>query len=529
MNITALKQLLLAQLPWNRKGGETSAPVVGHKFDFLVLFPALVAGWLGFLKFNAASLLDLDEYYHMAVTRMLLSGHFPHSLPFKFSMLGDFYADKDLLMHLLALPFLLLVKDPVIAAKCTAVLMDTALVLTLCAIMNRYAGKTAAAVLTLGLLTSPLFIMYSLYMRPATMAILFTVAGLHFMVQKNKWPLFFIALFFALAHVSAFTLLFFALLCEGLRWLYYREFNTDIVAYTLLGIVAGCIIHPNFPMNVATVYVNAILAPLYAKSGEIHSFGSELFAGTTNYVLYANALVFGFFSLTLWLTFALRPKISLSTIFFALVAQLYFVLGMGSMRFWHQVLPITLLAASSFWGDLRNMELTPPLKKILKTAGWLWLAATCLLIAATGRDMGDKIKARVKFIIPIADAAQWLHGELPPGTVVYHSLWSDSHPLLLFAPEYVYMTALDPVYMMYIKPKTASIYDKLGDGLLENPHEVITRLFQSRYAFTLKPLGFYNQVKNLPGFEVIYENSGVAIFHLTDLPEKKPPAPGRKK
>jgi hypothetical protein len=500
-----------------------------RSFDFSILIPAIVAGWLGFLKFDASTLLDLDEYYHMAITRIILSGHFPHSLPFKFSMLGSLFADKDLLLHIITVPFLAICADPVIAAKCTTVFMDAVLVLTLCAIMGRYAGKTAAAVLALGLISSPLFTIYSLYLRPATLAILFTVSGLHFMVQKKKWPLFIVSALFALSHVSAFTLLFFACLCEGLRWLYTREFNVDTVAYTLLGLVAGCIVHPNFPVNIATIYVNAILSPMYARSGEIHSFGSELFSGSTSFILSANLLAFGFFFFAFWLAAAIRPRISLQTVFFTLSAQIYMVMAMGATRFWHQALPMILFAASAFWGDISELQLSPAQGRIKKTVIWLWLAMTLIMVAITAHDIGPTLRNRIKFVDPVADAAQWLHGKLPPGTVVYHALWSDAHPLLLLAPEYTYMTALDPVYMMYVRPKTAVVYDKLGEGSISNPHDAIINLFQSHYAFILKATGLYKEIKDMPGFEVMYENPGVVIFQLTDLPDRKLAHSGSKK
>ena len=488
--------------------------------DLHLLAVAVVAGVLGFLKFHSPTLLDLDEYYHIAVSRLLLSGHFPHSLPFKFSLLGEFYADKDLLMHLLAVPFLLLVKDPVTAAKCTTVLMDTGLALVLFTIMARYAGKTAAAVLTMGLLASSYFVSYSLYMRPATLAILFTTAGLYFMAEKRKIPLLLTTMLFALAHVSAFTLVFFAFLCEGLRRVFYKEFNHDTIAYTLLGLMAGYIIHPNFPLNLATIYVNSILAPIYAHAPGLNTFGGELLAGRSNDVLSGALLVFALSGFIFWTAFALRPRVSFATVLFTAAAQIYFALGMCAVRFWHQAIPLTLLAAAAFWGDCRREE-TPENRWRLKLAAGAWTAVTALLILHTVPATFKSLEQRRQFIAPIAEAAQWAHGKLKPGTLIYHTLWSDSHALLLYAPEYTYISALDPVYMIYSNPQAAELSDKLMAGQIQNPLLAITDMFKANYVFTLKAPPFYKQVRAMPGFETIYENDTAAIFKLT-VPAQTP-------
>jgi hypothetical protein len=500
--------------------------------DPRLLSAVFVTAVLCFLKFHAATLLDFDEYFHLAVSRIIMHGHFPQSLPFKFSMLGDFYADKDLLLHIIAVPFLFLCKNPVTAAKCTTVLMDAALATAMYAIMARYAGKTASAVLTLGLLSSPLFITYALYMRPATLAILFTVSGLYFMAEKRNIPLLITAMLFALAHISAFTLVFFALLCEGLRKLFYNEFHHDTIAYTFLGLAAGYMIHPNFPLNLATTYINAVLAPLYSHVPGLNTFGGELMPANGNEAMGGAAIIFLLSGFMFWTMFLVRPRISLQTMLFTAAAQIYFVLAMGALRFWHQAVPLALLAAAAFWGDCRREEAQGNSLKI-RIVAWTWVALTAVLVLTTIPKSYKAVDERVPVVAPVVEAAQWLHGKLKPGTLIYHTLWSDSHALLLYAPEYNYISALDPVYMMYGRPQLSAISDKLMAGLISDPVKTITTTFGTQYVFTSKGPPFYAQVRAMPGVETLYENNNVAVFRLnpaTSVPNTaKNGKPGRHK
>ncbi|MFA5162201.1 MAG: hypothetical protein WC421_08135 [Elusimicrobiales bacterium] len=487
-------------------------------FAALIAVAASVLWLLAHFKLRAPVLFDLDEYYHLAVSRRIMSGGFPASLPFKFSMLGEFYADKDLLLHIITIPFLALCREPLTAAKLASLFMDAALLAALFALLRRYAGN-AAAVLGAAVLSSPIFLMYSMYLRPAAAAIILTLAGLHFMAGKRKWPLFAVCALFALAHVSAFTMLFFAVVCEAIRYARDREFCMDTVAYSLLGLAAGYLVHPNFPLIVAVTYINAFLTPFYSHSGLRAAFGGELLPLTTAIALKDNVAVFTVFLIMLWGSFALRPKLSLATMLFTAAAQSYLALAFASARFWHQALPLALLAAAAFWRDIS--ESAPERKRARTLLAGAWIAMLAVSIPPAFLNVSDRVRRKTEFALPVQQAAQWLEGRLPSGELIYHSMWSDSHILMFYNPDLTYINALDPMYMYYVKPKAAEVYDMLGSGMITEQYKVIRDVFGAKYGFTLKIAGFHKRVAPDKRFRTLFENSAAVIFTIDDSPAAK--------
>ncbi|MDD2772574.1 MAG: hypothetical protein PHP45_02645 [Elusimicrobiales bacterium] len=490
-----------------------------RKFDLSIaacaLTAAIVFGVLAYLKISPPVFLDFDEYYHMAVTRLMLKSGFPHSLGwFRFSMLREAYADKDLLLHIITLPFLAVFKNPLLAGKLAAVFMDGIFIAAAAALLRRYAGGFAAAALLAAFLASPVFVTYMLYLRPATLAITLTLLGLHFMAQKRKWGVFIICALFALAHISAFTMIFFAALCEGIRKAKDGEFHQDTLAYCLLGLLAGYIIHPNFPFNLATVYVNAFLAPYYAHLDKTIPFGTELLPAATDAAIRSNIPLFAAAGLMFWAAVTLRPKLSSATLFFIASAQVFCVLAAGSVRFNHQALPVALLAAAAFWGDL---SAAPPSRRVKALFSCLWLAACAAGIAIAMQTVSERIRQRTSFIGAAQEAAMKLSSFVPPGANVFHSAWSDSHMLALYSPGNYYINALDPIYMHYVKPASARLYDAIQWGALEiDAYTAIKDVFGSEYVYALKISPFYKHNNADNRFKTLYENGGAVILQLRD-------------
>lgn len=482
----------------------------------------LCAAFLYHLQFMSQFLLDTDSYFHLAVARFIKAGGFLREFPWtQFSTMKERFADKDLLLHLYTIPFLVFCKTELLAGKLAAWTLGAGFAAATALLCRRYVKGHFAAMLAVSLFCCPFFVSYSLYLRPAALAGLFTILSVYFLVRRNKWAVLACAWLYALAHISAFTVIYFALLCEGVRKARDGEFYLPNVLFAAGGLVLGTVLHPNFPANVYTIFINGFMAPALAAGNVPINFAQELYALSTKSMLLENfpvaAIFGGMFTAALWH----RPKVSFDTLVFTASALTYCFLALVSLRFWYPAVALSALAMAAFardWfaegGDYEWR------RKAAFTVVWGLVAlvlGSYSISSVTGR-----VTEKARFNAPLEEAAMWAQRNIPPGEVVYHSLWSDSTYLIYFNPRDYYLVVLDPVYMYYYSSQLQRLYQDMSMGATDNMAPVIKDMFGARYVFTMKMVGFYAKVKNDVHFRSLYENSEVAIFEIVDTPAAAP-------
>ncbi|MFA6584504.1 MAG: hypothetical protein WCS77_09425 [Elusimicrobiaceae bacterium] len=476
---------------------------------------------LAYTLIRANVLFEVDGYYHIAVTKLTLEHGFMNSFPWaQFSVMKDHYADKDLLLHIMAMPFALFFENPVTAAKCAILLLESVFLFFLAFLLRkRVNGAVAGLVLAL-LFMSPTFTMYFLYFRPGTLAALFTMAGIYFLIGKRHWAVFIVGALFSLSHISSFTLIYFAVMCEAVRWFHSREFFFKNILFSFLGVAAGILVHPNFPNNMLAIYINAFLTPIYAAADKGINFAGELYAADTKDALFDNFPVFGVFLTLLLAGFVRNVKYSLSTAVYFGATVTYFLLAMKGNRFWFPAVPLAVLTLGSFAGDWNetSADATPKERTNAFILWLVWLCAAGVFFPYSVKDLNKRIKTKTKFSEDYVQAGKWMNANLPKGEVIYHSVWADSPYFICYNPGDYYLAVLDPIYTYYWSPDIQRISQELYYGTHKNPYEEIRRTFKARYGFTRKDTGFYESIKRDSRFKPLHESASSLIFELLPPP-----------
>lgn len=491
------------------------SPAAGDWFLAAVTAALLFAMWR--VIFGAPTLLEVDSYYHVGVTNILLKHGFINEFEWtQFSLMKNFYADKDLLLHLFIMPFAYFLHNPIMAGKVALAALELGALGALGLLFRKYAGGFAAGLLLLLMFSSSVFNIYFMYLRPGTLAAVFTVAGLYFMAEKRHWAVFIVAVLFSLAHISAFTLVYFALLCEAVRWLREREFYTRNPVFAAAGLVLGLLIHPNFPNNMLTIYVNAFLTPYYASVDKSINFAGELNPNNTKRALYENfPIAVGLAALVLtgfWQKF----RLSTATAIYLCATGTYIVLAAGSNRFWFAAVPLMIMALASLTRDWRssNAETTPAERLNIAILSALALFALVPVLRYGHAYLERSMTWQKNYNAEHEKAALWMKEHLPPNETVFHPNWADSPHFICLNPKNRYIAVLDPIYTYYWSRQAQHLMQSLEQGTHPDPYTEIKETFKARYVFSMKTNNLYKQLLDDKRFRPLYFGPKSAIFEL---------------
>ncbi|MDD4005264.1 MAG: hypothetical protein PHW69_08710 [Elusimicrobiaceae bacterium] len=501
-----------------------NSPAAGNCFLVLAVMLILCGLWL--IIFRAPTLLEIDSYYHVGVANIILRHGFISEFPWtQFSLMKNFYADKDLLLHLLIVPFAFLIKNPVLAGKFALAFMEAGALASFAYLLRKHVNGFLAGLLLILLFTSPIFMIYFLYLRPGTLAALFTVAGMYFMVKKRHWPVFIIGALFSLAHISSFTLIYFAVMCETVRWLRDREFHVQIPVFAATGVALGLLVHPNCPNNMLVIYVNAFLTPYYAAVDKSINFAGELNANTTRRALLENFPIMAGLAVFIMTGFWNRFRQSTATAIYLCAAGTYMLLASSSNRFWFPAEPLMVLALASLAADRSAAGVKTTRSERINIG--LILAVMALLLGYSAKYSKNYLVSSMNwqktFNADHEQAARWMARHLPPGDTVYHANWADSPHFICLNPANRYITVLDPIYTYYWSRQAQHLMQAIEQGNHPDPHTEIRETFKARYVFTATNTGFYKQISRDRRFKLLHASSASAIFEL------EPPAAPQSK
>jgi len=476
----------------------------------------LLLSYTIFLQFLSPALYGVDSYYHIRVTNLIKESGFKYSFPWaQFSTFKYLFSDKDLLLHILTLPFTYLSNDIVVSAKYAIIFFNLLFLLTFTLILKKYLPSFLVPPFLITIFLSPTFSIYFLYLRPATLAAIFTILAIHFLIKKRWLGVFFVSFLYSLSHISFMMVLIFALICEFIRYERERNFFSKNVTAAILGIMAGTIIHPNFPYNLFSFYLNGILVPLYSLGGKNIDFGRELYSILTKSAFLNNFMVFFIFTLILWSALISRIKVSFSTLAILGCSGIYLTLSFFSNRFWYISGPLVIIFAASYlkdWWDTKKDEVT--IRKRIRFFLVMWAGITILGGSYSVNSLADIIRSQISQNTHYENMAKWMRDNIPPHQTIYHAYWSDSPYFMCFNPKNNYLVALDPIYMYHWSPKIYKIYRDLKEGEEKQAYSYLKYLFNTKYGYSRKSAGFYATIKDDQRFKIIYEDEYGVIFAL---------------
>ena len=502
---------------------------------------------------------DFDGYYHIKWARMIWeTWRAKHFLPtFIWLPLTTLnpqdYVDHHLLFHVLLIPFTWF-RDLQTGAKVAAVLFATLAVFSCYWLIVRYEIRYRLIWLIALLACSAPFL-YRLNMTKAPpFAIVFLIAGTHFLFKRKFWPLLPLAFVFALTY-DMFVLLIAAVAIWTIVIGFTEErFEWRPLVWVLAGSALGLVINPYFPHNLYLFYEHArvkITAGDFAVK-----VGNEWYPYKTNEFV-INCYVALVAMLVGYLTFDPGDrKRSERPLYFLILSTLLMLMTARWKRIAEYFPPFAILFAAftleQFWREravfthlpedvladlqpfLDRQEPTAAAKEQKQQEAWrivkISFVAVALFIALlanvvrTKRDIAES-EPRDYY----SKGAAWMRANIPAGQMVFNTDWDDFPRLFFYDPTHVYVSGLDPTYLADKNPELSKLYVRITTGDEEDPGPLIRDRFGARWVFsdtTSDHVGFFDNAARSGWFDVVYEDSDCRIFHLRDqkgepLPEDK--------
>jgi hypothetical protein len=445
---------------------------------------AVAIGYFTLLRLLAPNPWDYDEYFHVGLARELHNG-MPESFRWTpFSLAYEHFADKELLFHILLMPFSGL---PIEQAALAGALLGQVLVIGVFAwVLWRL--RVAYAPLYLLALTAmgTTFVTRMAMCRPHFGEIGFSILFLALLIlEAPPLALGVVAAVFGLFHASGWLPIAFATL-----WLLAARFDPAAVtrrrwwnvAAAAVGWIAGQCLHPAFPHNLRLLWIQNVTVLSKASTGEQalrSQIGSELLPMEGRLVpdqwptlLVAAVLVYLLVTRPGWR----RPQVLLiaGLGLLALLAGLFLWL-----RFFELAAPLTLLAialGSTLPGG-------PARQKMARTT----LAGIVALILVANVFTFKRLRDYNvgQYALPRA-MAQWLAANGKPGERVFTANWADSEPLFYYAPQLQSLVALDPTFFLIADPERFRLYANLVRGREAQPARAIRERFGARWVTVWK-------------------------------------------
>ncbi|MEP6706668.1 MAG: hypothetical protein ABJC05_04075 [Pyrinomonadaceae bacterium] len=511
------------------------------------------------LQFSTQSICcgDFDGYYHIKWSRLLWEGirnrHFPPAftwLPLT-SLNAKSYVDHHLLFHLLQMPFTWF-GDLRLGAKIAATIFASLAVFSCYWLIVRYRISYALVWLVALLACSAPFL-YRLNMAKAPpFAIIYLVLGIYLLFEEKYRLLVPLAFVFALTY-DLFVLLGLAVVIwvAIIGWT-ERRFEWRPLLWVVVGSLAGLIINPYFPHNLYLLYEHFIIKVTAAEFST--KVGQEWYPYDTKEFLLLCFVAF-VAMLAGYIAFdGSDRKRSARPLFFLIFSTALMIMTMRWKRFAEYWPPFAVLFAafslqSVFLGvrsaigrlpsDVLN-ELEPFLdrqeptkvaaeterKELIQTikAGAVAIALGVVLffnLAVTAKDIGQSAR-RDYYQAGMA----WVRANVPPGEMVFNTDWDDFPRLFYYDPTHVYVTGLDPTYLLDKSPELSRLYERITLGKEKDPGPLIRDRFKARYVFsdnTNDHDEFYTNAMDSGWFDRVYEDDDCTVLHIRDQKGEPPP------
>lgn len=435
---------------------------------------------------------DSDSEYHLAIARAYARQGIRHDFPWaRFSLLGNGFGDKELLFHLLLVPFAA-GADPLAGGRLALALLQALVLAALAAAATRAVGAWAVAVPFFLVVASTELDWRLVRLRPELLSLLLILAAVVAAARRRPVWLGGLGLLYALSYVAVPT---FAGLCVLLflaYGLFDRSWEPRLALYPVVGCGVGLLVHPQFPSNLVMVWVQNVE---YFRWKGVLDVGSEIRPDFTDVALMVN--------LGLWLAAlalglarragpiaspsdpqaGLRERLALG---FAVATAVFGALYLLMSRFALYALPLGALAL--LYG-LRCRDGTIGGWVRLPGRGRLPLAAAlalALLVALPeARRQLAELRARTS---PgphgerLADRRAF-GGSVPEDAKVA-APWRSTPIYMLWAPQGRYLNVLDPVLMALEDLEAYELQRRVFAGLEPDvPLVVASRLDSTYLAF----------------------------------------------
>jgi hypothetical protein len=460
---------------------------------------ALIVFAIAFVAFaclflQMSILWDADSYYHLAVARHYATHGLLTPIPWaRFSMLAN-GADKELLFHILLMPFATSTGGRIALALLNAALF--ALIGNLC---SRAVGTIGYAIPLTIWIAAPPFFARAVRLRPELLALLLIL----FAIRASAKQLGILAFLFTLSYTAWHV--FFAL-CVLFLWRIgaspvrssadrgqARAPILHGITYPLLGTLAGLLILPHPIANLQLWFTQNVLF-FFDKSHL--DVGNEILPPSPRIVIACLGwLVF------LALTLRKRREHDPVAIAALIPAIVFTLLFLGMARMSTYFFPLATVALILLFERSRFLPIAIAVGTLIGIP--LTADPTFLRILAGGRIAEHDWSSFGKRVLPNAKIA---------------ATWGDAEVYAFYAPQGRYLNVLDPIFMARPHAREYAIQRALFDGTHPDLVAAARDLDSDYIAFdwTTAPRDFVARAKSDPRLHPVYIGYNVLLHVIPD-------------
>lgn len=489
--------------------GDRSAAVALLGWSALYVVVSAMLQMLGDVPFDA------DTAYHFAVTRLIARHGMLHSFPWtEYSVLARHYADKELIFHLLFLPFAGL-SFP-LASKLFGVVLESALLSVMAFILRRESVSRAGVWPLVALTACSLFTFRFALVRPHLIAVSLALLATWSAARARKPLLFTVAALYPLSYIAWHTPLLIVTLVQLAQLARGRErraLDLSLFGVVLAGIALGVAVHPDSLSLLRfwkVVHID-ILVRVVLMGHTGFDMGAELSPmpahDVARYGWIPIAFVLGATALG-WR----RRRDDATTLGFAFVALAFGVMALRSQRFFEYFVPFATVA---FALSLRDLPWAAH-------RGTLVLGATAAITGLTAASPVTQLALRINDLPP--QMARGLQRRVPEGALVFTCHWGQTGTFMLALPERHFLVALDPVLFFVHDPVKYRLWFSTVHTPPADASRVVREGFGARFVLcenTPDRVPFFRALRSDPTTRPTVISPDYVLFEL-GLP---PPAP----
>ena len=500
-------------------------------FEIAAAF-ALILFVMGWIEFGGPAILDNDGYYHIRWAQMVRES-FPHLPPFKALPLTTLdeqhYVDHHYLFHVLLIPFTF--GDLRLGAKLAAVVFSSLGIVSVFALLVSYRVRYRWLWLAPLIASSEPFLYRMSMTRAPGLSVALLGLGAWLFLKRKPAALALLSFVFVWSYSLFPLIMAFAIAHAMAVYLSERRFQLRLIVATGTGIVAGLVVNPYFPNNLALFREHLLMKTSGTYAVDV---GVEWYPYETWVIVGSSALTFIIF-LAGMLAFDYRSRVrDAKPLFFLMVATMFLLMAFKSRRFIEYWPPFAVaFAAFTISPKLQTMSFSWMTRT--RDRAIAALAAATVTVVVVVYVCSNVLQARADVRLeadPFAykGASEWLAANTPAGSMVFNTDWDDFPMLFYYSPGNTYIVGLDPTYLYNSDPELWKIYADITLGNESNPVPLIRDRFGARYVFTdNQHSDFMQHVEASGEFERVFEDRFATVLRLRETDEAKPNKEERSK
>ena len=148
----------------------------------------------------------------------------------------------------------------------------------------------------------------------------------------------------------------------------------------------------------------------------------------------------------------------------------------------------------------------------------LGMTALLIVIGAIGLWNVRGARAEIRDVrdpFAMRGASAWLAAHTPAGSIVFNTDWVAFPELFYYNQRNVYVTGLDPRYLLDAQPELWKIYDSITQGQEKHPGPIIRERFGAEYVVARNDSSdFLDAAKESGDFEIEYKDEYASVLRV---------------